>query len=243
MTPAAKRFSCILYSPHGVSWNIILRVLSTDYSTFIAFFLWISGEFFCCSILFINSFFLLCDWCSWPTVLRCWRCCGLDHRAVGAYQWHTCPRHSAVSRATASESVSDRSLRRAARRWPAPSLHSHVTPAYIPHDQRTRMPSVLWCCWLGCRKGIWPVKTEWWGAGMVICLERGADLHMAQLMPLPLTVSCFSKIQTAFTFLLPSVLWRCWLGSRKGIQPVVPEKGPLNGCVCVFSLSGTGSPG
>jgi len=32
-------------------------------------------------------------------------------------------------------------------------------------------------------------KTEWWGAGMVICLERGADLHMAQLMPLPLIVS------------------------------------------------------
>jgi len=38
-------------------------------------------------------------------------------------------------------------------------------------------------------------KTEWWGAGMVICLERGAGLHMAQLMPLPLTVSCSSKIQ------------------------------------------------
>jgi len=36
---------------------------------------------------------------------------------------------------------------------------------------------------------------------MVICLERGADLHIAQLMPLPLTVSCFSKIQIAFTFL------------------------------------------
>jgi len=35
-------------------------------------------------------------------------------------------------------------------------------------------------------------KTEWWVAGMVICLERGADLHMALLMPLPLTVSCFS---------------------------------------------------
>jgi len=32
-------------------------------------------------------------------------------------------------------------------------------------------------------------KTEWWGAGVDICLERGADLHMAQLMPLPLTVS------------------------------------------------------
>jgi len=37
---------------------------------------------------------------------------------------------------------------------------------------------------------------------MVICLERGADLHMAQLMPLPLTVSCSSKIQIAFTFLV-----------------------------------------
>jgi len=36
---------------------------------------------------------------------------------------------------------------------------------------------------------------------MVICLERDADLHMAQLMPLPLTVSCFSKIQIGFTFL------------------------------------------
>ena len=41
---------------------------------------------------------------------------------------------------------------------------------------------------------------------MVICLERSADLHMAQLMPLPLTVSCFSKIQTGFTFLVPAHL-------------------------------------
>jgi len=41
---------------------------------------------------------------------------------------------------------------------------------------------------------------------MVICLERGADLHMAQLIPLPLTVSCFSKIQIGFTFLVPADL-------------------------------------
>ena len=47
-----------------------------------------------------------------------------------------------------------------------------------------------------------------WGAGMVICLERGADLHMAHLMPLPLTVSCFSKILIGFTFLV-----RAHLGS------------------------------
>ena len=55
---------------------------------------------------------------------------------------------------------------------------------------------------------------------MVICLERGADLHMAKLMPLPLIVSCFSKIQIGFTFLVLA-----HLGS--------PRKGPLNGFVCV----------
>ena len=47
-------------------------------------------------------------------------------------------------------------------------------------------------------------KPEWWGTGMVICLERGADLHIVQLMPLPLTVFCFSKIQIGFTFLVPA---------------------------------------
>jgi len=39
---------------------------------------------------------------------------------------------------------------------------------------------------------------------VVICLERGADLHTAQLMPLPLSVSCSSKIQIGFTFLVPA---------------------------------------
>jgi len=47
-------------------------------------------------------------------------------------------------------------------------------------------------------------KLERWGAGMVVCLERDADLHMAQLMPLPLTVSCFSGIQIGFAFLVPA---------------------------------------
>jgi len=41
-----------------------------------------------------------------------------------------------------------------------------------------------------------------WRAGVVICLKRGADLHTAQLMTLPLTASCFSKIQIGFTFLV-----------------------------------------
>ena len=56
---------------------------------------------------------------------------------------------------------------------------------------------------------------------MVFCLERGADLHMAQLVPLPLTVSCYSKIQIGFTFLVPA-----HLGS--------PEKRAVKRYVCVF---------
>ena len=47
-------------------------------------------------------------------------------------------------------------------------------------------------------------KTEWCVARMVIRLEQDADLHMAQLMPLPLTVSRSSKIQIGFTFLVPA---------------------------------------
>ena len=51
-------------------------------------------------------------------------------------------------------------------------------------------------------------------------LEPGADLHMVQLMPLPLTVSCFSTIQIGFTFLVPA-----HLGS--------PRQRAVKRCVCV----------
>ena len=61
-------------------------------------------------------------------------------------------------------------------------------------------------------------KTEWLGAGMVICMERGADLHMAQLMPLSLA-SVKSRLVLSFWYRLTQV---------------VPDKGPLNGCVCVL---------
>jgi len=57
---------------------------------------------------------------------------------------------------------------------------------------------------VGRQEGHPAYKNEWWVAGMVICLERGADLHMAQLIPLPVTVFCFSKIQIGFTFLVPA---------------------------------------
>jgi len=57
---------------------------------------------------------------------------------------------------------------------------------------------------VGRQEGHPACKKQWWGTGVVICLERGAHLHMAQLMPLPLTVSCSSKIQIDFTFLVPA---------------------------------------
>jgi len=59
---------------------------------------------------------------------------------------------------------------------------------------------------------------------MDMCLKRGGDLHMAQLMPLPLIVSCFSKIQIGFTFLVLA-------------YPNSPGIGPLNVCVCVTVIS------
>jgi len=75
------------------------------------------------------------------------------------------------------------------------------------------LPSVLLTLLVGRQEGH-PAckKTEWWGAGMVVCLEQGADLHMAQLMPLPLTVSCFSEIQivTARRLCLTPVMTIAW---------------------------------
>ena len=73
---------------------------------------------------------------------------------------------------------------------------------------------------------------------MVIYLQLGADLHMAQLMLLPLTVSGFSKIQIGFTLLVPAHLGSPEKRAVKRVcvcvyQPtwVVPEKGSLNSCM------------
>jgi len=69
---------------------------------------------------------------------------------------------------------------------------------------------------------------------MVICLERGADLDTAQLMPLPLTVSCFSKIQTGCTFLVPAHLGSPGQWAVKRVCVCV--------CVCVCVLRQLASP-
>ena len=80
------------------------------------------------------------------------------------------------------------------------------------HHTHIILYSVCWTVLLQCFDAVgWAAgrasglqKTEGWGAGVLICLEQGADLHTAQRIPLPLTVSCFSKIQTGFTSLLPA---------------------------------------
>jgi len=67
------------------------------------------------------------------------------------------------------------------------------------------VPSVLWRCWLGGRKCIRPVKTVvgcWHG----YLSGARCRLHMAQRMPLPLTVSCFGKFQISFNFLVPALM-------------------------------------
>jgi len=65
---------------------------------------------------------------------------------------------------------------------------------------------IFFCVLLFCGGACALCFSEWWGASVVICLDRCADLHMAHLMSLPLRVSCFSKIQIGFTFLVPAHL-------------------------------------
>jgi len=64
-----------------------------------------------------------------------------------------------------------------------------------------------------------PTVNRLWGNGVVICLGWGADLHMAQLMQLPLTVSYSSKSRLVLPF---------WY--RVTVTRVILDKGPLNGC-------------
>ena len=69
---------------------------------------------------------------------------------------------------------------------------------------------------------------------MVICLKRSADLHMAQLMPLPLTISCFSKIQIGFTFLVLAHPGSPGQGAVKRVRARVRVRVCV--CVCVCSV-------
>jgi len=86
-------------------------------------------------------------------------------------------------------------------------------------------PSVPWLCWLGGRKGIQPIKTEWWDVGVVICLGWGAYLHMDQQMPVLLIISCSSKPRLVLPF--------CCRLTR--VVPDKMQKSSKNDCMCVWS--------
>jgi len=96
----------------------------------------------------------------------------------------------------------------------------HSPLYYIFHIKH----SLLWCCWLGGKKSMQPVKTEWWGDGMVVCLEHGTDLYIW-----PSWCHCHSLS-------LASVKCRLVLPFWYRLTMVVPEKGPLNVCmyVCMY---------
>jgi len=83
------------------------------------------------------------------------------------------------------------------------------------------VPLVIGRCWLGVRKGIQPVKTEWRGTGMVICLERGAD--DLRMVPTDATAT-------------PSSL--ALVKSRMPAYPGCPGKRLLNGCSSSASSKG-----
>jgi len=91
--------------------------------------------------------------------------------------------------------------------WPVP-LRDALPYTFTQYNYLLpqQQPSVLWCCWLGGRKGIRPVKNLVTGCSRGYLSGARCRLASAQLMPLPLIVSCFSKIQIDFTFLVPDYL-------------------------------------
>ena len=94
---------------------------------------------------------------------------------------------------------------------------------YVTTVPSNLMPSVLWRCWLGGRKGIRPAKTWMWGTGMVVCLERGAQTC---IWPSWCHCHSLSLAPVKSRLILPFWYRLTW---------VVLNKGPLNGCVCVPS--------
>ena len=90
-----------------------------------------------------------------------------------------------------------------------------------------KLSSVLWYSRLGVRKSIRPVKIEWWGDCVVICLEGGADCLMVQLIPLhPNTPSYLASFKSRL------VLSFCYR-----LTQVVLENRPFNGCSSSSSVS------
>ena len=89
----------------------------------------------------------------------------------------------------------------------------------------------VWRCWLGGRKGIRPVKN--WVVGCWHgCLGWGADLHIDQQMPLPLTISCSSKSRLVLTFLVLPF----WYLLTRVVPDIFQKSSKTVVCVCVCVL-------
>ena len=96
------------------------------------------------------------------------------------------------------------------------SIHDNHTTDDVPI-----VPSVLWCCWLGGRKGIRPVKNL--SGGVLEWLFVWSEM---QTCIWPSWCHCHSLS-------LASVKSRLVLPFWYRLTRVVPEKRLLNGCVCV----------
>jgi len=100
-------------------------------------------------------------------------------------------------------------------------LNNLVNVAVIKHAMNAKaLPSVLWCCWLGGRKGIRPVKD--WVVGCWRGYLSGASCRLA-----------YGPADATVTHCLASVKSRLILPFWYRLTRVVLDTGPLNGCVCV----------
>ena len=136
----------------------------------------------------------------------------------------TCSRPFAPSTVSASSTTRTLSVMSAARYGNCYCCRCHLSVITTTLSScsvcllHTKLHSLLWHCWLGIRKSIRPVKIEWWGVGVVICLERGAErLRMVLLMPLhPQTPSSLASFKSRVV--LPSWYWLTQVVLEKAVK-------------------------
>ena len=88
------------------------------------------------------------------------------------------------------------------------------------------LPSALTLL-VGQQEGHPACKNGWWDTGVVMCLGQGADLYMAQLIPLPLTISCSRKSRLILPF---------WCRLTRVVPDKIQEDCKTVVCVCVWQL-------
>jgi len=119
------------------------------------------------------------------------------------------------------------------RKWVLPGCNRDRGGRFV----KSRASAVLWCCWLGSKKGIRPVK-KWVVGCWRGCLWWGADFHIAQQMPLLLTISCSSKSRLVWTFLILPF----WYRLTRVVPDIFQKSSKTVVCVlCVMLVAGNKS--